>query len=139
MSIEEITLKFNQSDVDEFTDGYITCALWCGSGDEEDQDALDDTEISLESFDTLSKQGIISDCTKFMTDNHKLLKGLSMSQSGHDFWLTRNHHGTGFWDRGLGEIGDKLTTESFNYSALNAFILKEEEGTGETGKICLEG
>ena len=24
------------------------------------------------------------------------------AQAGHDFWLTRNGHGVGFWDRGLG-------------------------------------
>lgn len=36
-------------------------------------------------------------------------------QIGHDFWLTRNGHGTGFWDRGLGNVGDALTevAESF--------------------------
>lgn len=28
---------------------------------------------------------------------------------GHDFWLTTQHHGAGFWDRGLGTIGDRLT------------------------------
>jgi hypothetical protein len=33
----------------------------------------------------------------------------SWSQLGHDFWRTRNRHGAGFWDRGLGEIGEKLT------------------------------
>ena len=30
------------------------------------------------------------------------------SQMGHDFWLTRNGHGTGFWDRGFPE-GNLLT------------------------------
>lgn len=28
---------------------------------------------------------------------------------GHDFYLTREGHGAGFWDRGLGELGDYLT------------------------------
>jgi len=32
------------------------------------------------------------------------------AQVGHDFALTRNHHGAGFWDRGLGDHGDALTT-----------------------------
>lgn len=28
----------------------------------------------------------------------------------HDLWLTRNHHGCGFWDRGYEEtVGDRLT------------------------------
>lgn len=30
----------------------------------------------------------------------------------HDYWLTRNHHGVGFWDRGLGDLGHRLTTIS---------------------------
>lgn len=33
----------------------------------------------------------------------------SEAQFGHDYWLTRNGHGAGFWDRGLGEVGDKLS------------------------------
>jgi len=31
-------------------------------------------------------------------------------QFGHDLYLTRDHHGVGFWDRGLGELGDYLTS-----------------------------
>lgn len=34
---------------------------------------------------------------------------ITSDQFGHDFWLTRNHHGAGFWDRGLGKLGDDLT------------------------------
>ena len=34
---------------------------------------------------------------------------LSPVQMGHDFWFTRNRHGAGFWDRGLGDVGEKLT------------------------------
>jgi hypothetical protein len=38
------------------------------------------------------------------------MEGLDLSQCGHDFWLTRNRHGTGFWDRGYEEsIANKLT------------------------------
>ena len=33
-----------------------------------------------------------------------------MAGHGHDFWLTRNRHGAGFWDRGYPEaIGKALT------------------------------
>ena len=34
---------------------------------------------------------------------------ITLDQIGHDLWLTRNGHGTGLWDRGLGELGDSLT------------------------------
>ena len=43
-----------------------------------------------------------------MASNH-LLNGITPEQIGHDLWLTRNGHGSGFWDRGLGAQGDSLT------------------------------
>ena len=34
-------------------------------------------------------------------------------QLGHDLWLTRHGHGTGFWDRGLpGTLGEVLSREA---------------------------
>lgn len=37
------------------------------------------------------------------------------SWAGHDFWLTRGGHGTGFWDRGLGELGERLSEAARKY------------------------
>jgi hypothetical protein len=34
---------------------------------------------------------------------------LTDEQIGHDIVLTTNRHGAGFWDRGLGELGEKLS------------------------------
>jgi len=36
---------------------------------------------------------------------------------GHDLLLTRNGEGTGFWDRGLGELGDRLTEAAKAYGS----------------------
>lgn len=36
------------------------------------------------------------------------LAGIGPGQIGYDFNLTRNGHGSGFWDRDLGEAGDRL-------------------------------
>lgn len=35
---------------------------------------------------------------------------------GHDLYLTIERHGVGFWDRGLGESGDKLTEYALQMS-----------------------
>lgn len=54
-------------------------------------------------------------CTAFYNKHRALLEeainaeGYSIEQAGSDFWLTRNGHGTGFWDRGLGTVGEALT------------------------------
>ena len=42
--------------------------------------------------------------------------------AGHDFALTRNGHGTGFWDRGLGAIGDMLSNECKPYGAHSVIL-----------------
>jgi hypothetical protein len=54
---------------------------------------------------------IRDDVTRFVTDNYDLLvhAGVTAEMAGHDFVLTANHHGAGFWDRGLGGAGELLT------------------------------
>lgn len=63
---------------------------------------------------------IVADCADFQATHADLLTrayetdipgGMAYDESsaGHDFWLTRNEHGVGFWDRGLGEVGDELS------------------------------
>jgi len=39
------------------------------------------------------------DALCFFSQNQCYLSDDQVSQAGHDFWLTRNGHGTGFWDR----------------------------------------
>lgn len=46
----------------------------------------------------------------------KLDSPISPESLGHNFWLTRNYHGAGFWDMELGEAGDKLTHISHRFS-----------------------
>lgn len=48
---------------------------------------------------------IKKDCKIFFEQNEKLIKssyrGIDadpISKAGHDFWMTRQGHGTGFWD-----------------------------------------
>lgn len=40
---------------------------------------------------------------------------------GHDLAFTRNHHGAGFWDHGLGEAGDVLTLWAESLGMLHIF------------------
>ena len=46
--------------------------------------------------------------------------------AGHDFAITRNGHGAGFWDRGLGAIGDTLTDEAKAYGSHSVIIEVDE-------------
>ena len=66
--------------------------------------------------------GVIQDCERFIAGNYDTLKALiedgscpDWASHGHDFHLTRDHHGAGFWDRGYGEAGDLLTERAEEY------------------------
>lgn len=51
-------------------------------------------------------------CTEFVNKagglEGELLEQLAWDDIGHNLWLSKQGHGTGFWDRGWGECGDKL-------------------------------
>lgn len=64
--------------------------------------------------------------TAFVTDNADDLAGMTPEQCGHDFILTANGHGAGFWDRGLGERGGRLTEATCGYSLDAEFALDED-------------
>lgn len=51
-------------------------------------------ELSAEAKEKLER-----DALKFWTRCNHLIDPDVVSQAGHDFWLTRNGHGAGFWDR----------------------------------------
>jgi hypothetical protein len=62
------------------------------------------------------------DCNVFMRNNRFDLMVVDPSQAGHDFWLTRNGHGAGFWDRGLGDIGDRLSVAARAFGEVNLYV-----------------
>lgn len=57
-----------------------------------------------------------------------LLGDMPDFQIGHDFTLTRNGHGVGFWDRGLGTRGMALTDLCKPFGEVSAYV-------GDDGKI----
>lgn len=70
--------------------------------------------------------------TAFVNDNYDVLTTakVSAAQAGHDIILTANGHGAGFWDRGLGEAGDKLTAATRGYSFDAEFELWGDRADG---------
>jgi len=46
---------------------------------------------------------------------------------GHDFALTRNRHGAGFWDLGLGELGDRLTEAANVYGSVDVYLGDDDQ------------
>ena len=95
--------------IDDFTRGYLECALWTALGGEEHDEPIDD-RYTLDDFDDASIEGAVEVCRRFQKENaNDLGEARADDHNGHDFSLARNGHGTGFWDRGLGDVGDRLS------------------------------
>lgn len=63
--------------------------------------------------------GFIASC---IDDRPAAFAAIPWPQVGHDFFLTRCGHGAGFWDRGLGELGDWLTDRANRYGEQDAYV-----------------
>ncbi len=109
--------------LEAFTRGYIACALWCGvmSYDGEELESAD-SDFSEDDLTDEARETIEKECRDFVASNISDLMGcdLDSEQCGHDFYLTRNRHGAGFWDRkSRGEYADqcldRLTKTSHAY------------------------
>jgi len=98
---------------------YIECALWSSMDDS--GEPLDSGEYTLSDK---AREQMREDCQNFIAYCEE--EGIdsdawSDEQFGHDFWLTRNGHGTGFWDRGLPN-GDKLTAAAKTFGSCDLYV-----------------
>ncbi len=92
-------------DLDEFTKAYIGCALWASNDESTPEGGVPfDDNYGPEDLSKETLEWMVKDCQTFQDQNladiqHKPIFWLSLCRlAGHDFWLTRNEHGAGFWD-----------------------------------------
>lgn len=122
-------------DVDKFLRAYCVAALW--SSTDENGEPLD----AVFSFDDIAPETLASmreDCADFIKANAADLAEYAErmaneqwsgeERAGHDFWLTRNGHGAGFWDRGLGALGERLSEAASVYGGVDLYA-------GDDGRI----
>lgn len=135
-------MKMNQ--MSKFMQGYVEAALW-SSNDESDESGGEpfDSNYGVEDISDESIAEMQADCEKFRKANIALLAQMGRPDDycGHDFWLTRNGHGTGFWDRYLEaakedrdkvrEAGDKLTDACKKFGECHLYL-------GEDSKVHCE-
>lgn len=118
--------------MNNFLYGYIEAAMWASNATD---DTTGEEYESLESFavedlDSESLERMKADCEKFQAENKKLLEGLDEVEAGRDFFFTRCGHGVGYWDRGLGEVGKKLTKACEPWGSIYFWV--------ENGKVFCE-
>lgn len=109
--------------LDAFTTAYIECALLL-STDESDESGgrpLNDN-YDAENITLATLRQMVADCQAFISLAGSFLYDIPAEQAGHDFWLTRNGHAAGFWDRGLGERGDLLSTMAKTFGSYDLTV-----------------
>lgn len=120
----------------EFVQGYLKAVFWTDASPDADEE-LRDMGYSDLAHESLA--AVIKECEQFQEQAAPLLtiaydRGYEEESAGHDFWLTRNHHGAGFWDRktlDAGDLGDKLTKIAHSFG--DAYLM-----VGDDGKAYVE-
>jgi hypothetical protein len=108
---------YSDADVQRMVRAYIDCALW--SSTDEDGNPLLDT---FETTDLADDSPAWDDCDDFLSYVGQQVRTIDPEQCGHDFWLTRNGHGAGFWDRGLGRLGEALTIAAKTFGSVDLYV-----------------
>lgn len=123
--------------MDKFTRAYIDAMLW-SSNDDEGEPLDKNYTIDDLSKDCLAK--CVEDCERFQKENaediatipHRYTSNDNWSgdeQAGHDFWLTRNRHGVGYWDREYltQAVKDRLTKNAQAYGEVYTYVSHDGE------------
>jgi len=115
---------------------YLVTALWSSlNWDNQDENGNPeplDNDYDVIDFSEKARSRSALECKLFCKKAGTLLEGLDLEQVGHDFWLTRNGHGAGFWDGDYEkELGDKLTAIAKEFPEINIYV-------GDDNKLYFE-
>lgn len=118
-----------------FARGYLECAIWADACNidtgerDETASAMDYNDGGIVWPDDVIEHWseVSAELSAFLLENRAdiiayVAAGRDLEHAGHDLWLTRNGHGAGFWDRGLGELGDRLTDAAHKMGGRPCFV-----------------
>jgi hypothetical protein len=97
---------------------YLCTALWSST---DFDGAPFDRDYSVTDFSEDAAKQAQADLDKFLEKCGDLTDGFKLDDVVHDFWLTRNHHGAGFWDGDYGDVGDELTKIAHAFGSVDVF------------------
>ncbi len=129
--------------MDEFTTAYLVAALWTETDETNPEQGGEplDLNYDITDIDPETLKEMVKDCQQFQEVNVELINDDNVAvvanvdhscdvRAGHDFWLTRNRHGAGFWDGDWTEpAATKLT------DAADAFGEYNLTASGKGGQV----
>ncbi|AMX93679.1 MULTISPECIES: hypothetical protein [Mesorhizobium] len=120
---------------ESFFNAYLATALW--SSTDGDGNPLD-AKYGPEDIDGETLDGMLADCNEFYRTHSDAIQcnGVTFGpdfdqdgRAGHDFWLTRCGHGSGFWDGDWPEPqASRLTDAAKAFGNVDLYI-------GDDGKV----
>ena len=113
--------------LDAFTQGYIEAMFFTF-----------DEAAGLDDLSSWAWDCIREDCRAFQEGAARSLElaydyapvEYDAHGAGRDFWYSRNGHGVGFWDRGLGRVGHILADDARGYGECSLY-------RGDDGELYL--
>ena len=106
--------------MNSFLEQYLATALWSSIDDNDDPF---DWNYCIYDFSEEALKQADKECDLFIEKAGDLLDGFDDTDIAHDFWLTRNGHGAGFWDGDYpDDIGDKLTKIADEFRELHIYV-----------------
>ena len=139
-SIEElkrwIKATEESENLEDYVYDYLSTALWASGEDEEGE--LLDLNYDTDDFSPETIEKAKQDLREFEIEAGETLKeavnemGYGYEDVAHDFWMTRNGHGVGFWDRTeIKGQGKTLAGIAKTFPEVNVFV-------GDDGKLIIE-
>ena len=130
----------------EFEHAYITTALW-STNDESTPQGGEPLDANYDADDLAPEAAakMLADCRQFLDANEATIDDAiesgdvkygpdfgPMGRAGHDFWLTRNGHGAGFWDGDWPEPAATILTDAAHKAGeCNIYV-------GDDGKLYVQ-
>lgn len=103
-----------------FFDAYLEAALWAET-DPASGEPLDKNH-SPEDFAPETRVSLKAEAESFLRDHWDDVSD-ELERAGHDFWLTRQGHGAGFWDGDWPkDVGKRLTEASKRYGEVTLYV-----------------
>lgn len=100
----------NTRDLEAFTAAYVEAMLWAENDNSDETGGVPlDSNYDRSDLEPESESKVKADCERFLSmpdvvdsirkgNVHGPQGSGPFQMAGHDFWLTRNGHGAGFWD-----------------------------------------
>ncbi len=115
--------------MNEFLQAYIEAALWSSNDESTEAGGQPmDASYGAEDFAPETMERFRKDCEDFLDAATLALIGDRVTLAGHDFWLTRNGHGSGFWDGDWPEdAGHLLTERAHQFGEIDLYVGDDEK------------